>query len=109
MGNPGYGLSPYVRWLEDLAACRLTPELVILQTVRRKGWDVGTAAAHLLEWEWAHRERAWGVCGCFPSPDAPVPESPQACSFAQKMAVRGKWILGKRWPKRVRERPAALA
>jgi hypothetical protein len=23
------------------AACRLDPELMILQTVRRKGWDIG--------------------------------------------------------------------
>ena len=41
MGNPYYGKGLYSRWLKELAACRLDPELMILQTVRRKGWDIG--------------------------------------------------------------------
>ncbi len=109
LGNPYYGQSLYARWLEELAACRLDPELVILQTVRRKGWDVGQAAAYLLEWEWAHRQRAWGPCACHPTPDSPLPPSPQACWFAQKMAARGRWVVARVWPKRVREGPVTIA
>ena len=59
LGNPDYGKGQYARWLEELAACRLDPGLVILQTVRRKGWDIGQADAYLLEWEWTHGQRAW--------------------------------------------------
>src|SRR6266545_4815521 len=42
-GNPFHGQSGLSRWLEELAACRLTPELVILQTVRRKSWLIAAA------------------------------------------------------------------
>lgn len=85
-GNPFHGQGDFSRWLEDLAACRLTPELVILQTVRRKGWDIGVDAALEAEWRWAHRERAWGVCGCFSSPASGVVTSPDPgrCAWRQQ-------------------------
>jgi hypothetical protein len=59
MGNPLHGHSDLERWLEELAACRLDPLLLILQTVRRPGWHVDAATDQGRK-AWAHRLEAWG-------------------------------------------------
>jgi hypothetical protein len=84
MGNPLHGRSDCERWLEELAACRLAPKLVLLQTVRRPGWHV-IEAAHQAEQAWAHHLRAWGVCDCFSTPvgRTAAPVGPRGCAWKQ--------------------------